>query len=61
MWQSLTKYLKGSLDELKKVTWPTREEVVRYSIIVILSTLVSIGVLVAVDYGLSELVDWLVS
>lgn len=61
MIQSFTNYIKGSIDELKKVTWPTKEETIWYSIIVIIATIVSVGVLTIVDYGLSALVDFLLT
>jgi len=60
MIHSLTKYIKGSIDELKKVTWPTREETVRYSIIVIVATLISVGLLTLIDFGLNNIIDILI-
>ncbi len=61
MIQALTNYIKGSIDELKKVTWPTREETVRFSIIVIVATLISVGLLTLIDFGLNYIIDILIS
>ncbi len=33
------RYLRGSKEELEKVTWPTRKDVIRYSIFVIILTI----------------------
>jgi len=57
MWQAIVNYFRGSIDELKKVSWPTRQETVRYSIVVIVAIIISVGILTLVDYGLSSLVD----
>jgi preprotein translocase subunit SecE len=32
-------YVKGSLEELKKVVWPTKKQTINYSIIVVVMTL----------------------
>lgn len=47
----LTRYLRGSKQELEKVTWPTRKEVIFYSIAVIVIT-----ILAAVYFGLLDFV-----
>lgn len=44
------------VNELKKVIWPTRQELIRLSLIVIGICLVMGVLLGAVDYGFSELV-----
>lgn len=54
------KFAREARDELKKVSWPSRETAVRYTIIVIVSSLV-IGTLIGgIDYlltlGLEELI-----
>lgn len=45
---AFTSYVRSSIEELKKVAWPTRAETVRYSLLVIgvsLATALLIGVL----------------
>lgn len=59
-WNSLTSYIKASVDELKKVDWPTREETIRYSIIVIITVGVAVGFLALIDYGLNILIDLII-
>lgn len=55
-------YLKGSFNELRKVVWPTREQAIQYTVIVIVSVLIVTGITAAVDYGLNaglqQLVNW---
>jgi preprotein translocase subunit SecE len=60
MIRALINYIKLSIDELKKVTWPTKSETASYSIIVIVSTIISVGLLTVIDYGLNSIVDYLV-
>lgn len=36
MFERFTTFLKESRVELKKVTWPTREETIRYTIMVVI-------------------------
>jgi preprotein translocase subunit SecE len=52
--KTFVSYLRESKQELEKVTWPSRKDTIRYSIItVILTTLMGLyfGVL---DFGLNE-------
>ncbi len=52
---SLLGYFEGVRDEVKKVSWPTREEARRLSVIVLVSTLLSALVLGLITLGYSEL------
>lgn len=56
----LLNYIKGSQQELKKVVWPTKKEVTRNTIIVIVFSLGMAVFLGAVDYILSLLVDMII-
>ncbi len=46
-------YLRGSKEELEKVTWPTRTEVIRYSILVIILVILAAAYFGALDYILN--------
>lgn len=48
-----TRYFREAYEELRKVTWPTREDVFRYSLAV-----VAMGIVLGVYFGL---VDWLLT
>ncbi|MDD5760724.1 MAG: preprotein translocase subunit SecE [Candidatus Pacebacteria bacterium] len=45
-------YLKQSIQELKKVNWPTRKETIRYTLGVISLSLIVAVILGFVDFGL---------
>jgi len=49
-------FFKESFAELKKVTWPSRDEVVSSTKVVLLSTLIVAGILGALDIILVQLV-----
>ena len=49
--QKITDYLKASVEEMKKVTWPTKKETYNYTLLVIF---ISLGV--ALFLGLLDLV-----
>jgi len=49
-------FIRDIIDELKKVTWPTRREIMRLSLMVI-AVCAIVGIFLgALDYGFSELV-----
>jgi preprotein translocase subunit SecE len=45
--------------ELRKVAWPSREEVVNYSVLVFIVLVVLIGLIFALDYVLAKFVFFL--
>lgn len=49
-------YVREAKDELKKVTWPTREEVTSFTMVVVVAVLVISIFLWAVDTGLMYLI-----
>ncbi len=49
-------FVRDVIDELKKVTWPTRRETIRLTIMVIVVCAVVGIFLGALDYGFAELV-----
>ncbi|MBI2600983.1 preprotein translocase subunit SecE [Candidatus Daviesbacteria bacterium] len=54
-------FFKEVKEELDKVAWPSREQTIRYTILVILVTLVSGGVLGGLDYLLTLLTTFLIN
>jgi len=51
---------RNTFRELKKVTWPTRDKLVNYSVIVMLFMLFMMIVIGLLDTGATELVRWIV-
>lgn len=55
------KYFVDSYQELKKVTWPTRKQLIRDTAIVIISAAVVTAFIGLIDLGLSQLIQHVVS
>jgi preprotein translocase subunit SecE len=50
----ISQFLKEVRQEVRKVTWPTKAETIRYSIMVIVASLVVAAYLGGVDYVVSS-------
>jgi preprotein translocase subunit SecE len=59
MWEKLQKYLKETAGELRKMTWPTKDELIGSTVVVIVTSLIIAVFIGIVDYGLSTLVKWI--
>ncbi|MBL7159888.1 preprotein translocase subunit SecE [Candidatus Microgenomates bacterium] len=53
----LVNYIKVSISELKKVEWPTREQAIRHTILVIAISLVVAAFLGIVDFILTRVLQ----
>jgi preprotein translocase subunit SecE len=51
----LIRFLRETYDELRKVVWPTPQELYRYTLVVIVTVLVIAAFIGAVDAALTEL------
>jgi preprotein translocase subunit SecE len=56
---SLARYLHDSRIELRKVNWPSREQVTNLTIVVVVVCIVISAFLGGVDYVFASLVKWL--
>jgi len=50
MFQNIVNYFKDTRVEMKKVNWPTRQQTIRYTIVVIAVSLGVAAILGAFDY-----------
>lgn len=57
----LTNYIKSSIEEMKKVTWPTKKETYNYTILVIGISVGIAAFLGALDYVFSWLLQMAIS
>ena len=57
---NLVEYVKNSYNELKKVTWPTRNEAIRSTVVVVLFSIAVAGFLGALDFVFSAGLDRLI-
>lgn len=55
----IIKYFQDSRQELKKVSWPSKEETTNSTILVIAVSLGVASFLGAIDYGLNRLLEFL--
>lgn len=60
MINKIKNYFTGVVQELQKVTWPTKKEVFNHTIIVLVSAAIAIAITAAIDFGLTNLVQYLV-
>ncbi len=54
-------YLSEVRDEMRKVAWPKRPEVTRYSIIVMVTVVIYTGLVGGFDYVFSQFSEWFYS
>jgi preprotein translocase subunit SecE len=52
-------YLREVRDEMRKVAWPTRDEVVRYSIVVVVTVAVYMALVGGLDFLFGFMSEWL--
>jgi preprotein translocase SecE subunit len=57
VFSAVVQYFQGSYREFKTVTWPTREAIVRYTILVTVTIVIGVAILTAFDYGLQQLTN----
>ena len=50
----LRDYIRASFEEAKKITWPTRKETVRYSMLVLVITILVAGFFAGLDFLFSS-------
>lgn len=58
---SFVNYVKGSIEEMKKVTWPTKKETRNYTLLVIGISVVVAAFLGALDFLFSKGFEKLIS
>lgn len=58
---SILTFVQDSLVELRQVRWPTRQQAIRLSVVVIAFTLACTVFFGAIDFGLSELLKYAIS
>jgi preprotein translocase subunit SecE len=56
----LRDYLHEVRQELKKVTWPTRDQMVAFTTVTVITSVVLTGVIFGLDVAMKEFVLWLV-
>lgn len=60
MFSKIKNFFIGSYEEFRKVIWPSRQELISHTVVVIISIFVAMAIVAAVDYGLFTLVQKLI-
>jgi preprotein translocase subunit SecE len=55
--RGVTGFFKGSIQELKKVRWPSRQEMVSYTMVVLFTVITLTIFTFIIDFGISGLVN----
>jgi preprotein translocase subunit SecE len=61
MKEKIIRYLKETVVEMKKVTWPSKQELIGSTIVTVFVTVVVSVFIFAVDQGLSTLISFVLS
>ncbi len=56
IFHKITSYFVNSFEEIKKVSWPTKNEVVNLSIIVLISIVIAMLALAGIDWVLTKVI-----
>jgi preprotein translocase subunit SecE len=51
-----TRFVRESVSEMRKVLWPSRNELVTYSIVVSVFVVVMVSIVAGLDFGFAKLV-----
>lgn len=61
MFKKVKRFFQETWVELSKVTWPSRSEVVSSTVVILVMCLVMAVVIGAFDFGISKIVEWILS
>jgi preprotein translocase subunit SecE len=54
---SIVQYVKSTFGEFRQITWPTYQDVIRYTILVVVTIVIAVLILTAFDYGMQQLTN----
>ncbi|MGA7097532.1 MAG: preprotein translocase subunit SecE [Acidimicrobiia bacterium] len=60
-WARIPEYLHEVRQEMKKVTWPTQEQMIAFTAVTVITSVVLTGVVFGLDIAMKELVFFLVA
>lgn len=56
----INQYFQGVISETKKVTWPTKKQVINHTIVVIVAVIAIMIFFGLIDFGLTKLLEYVV-
>ncbi len=54
----ISSFLKDVVSEMRKVSWPKRKELTRYTIVVLVTVMFMAAYFALTDLGISSLIEW---
>jgi preprotein translocase subunit SecE len=61
IWDKIREFMRETIGELRKVNWPTRQEAIRLTQIVVLVIFLMAAILGGLDYLYSKLFEWIIA
>ncbi len=61
IWKTIVQFLRDVRIEMKKVIWPSRQEVINYTIVVLVTVTVVATFILLLDFGLSKLLQLIIA
>ncbi len=59
--KKITGFFKAVLNEMRKVSWPKKKELRKYTIVVITTVVFMAVYFGVIDYGISQIMNWYIS
>jgi|TARA_B100001971_G_C18194712_1_gene540748 preprotein translocase subunit SecE len=56
--KAIIQYIRDSREELRKVTWPTKQQTINSTILVVIVSIVIAAFLGGLDYGFNKLLEY---
>ncbi|EUJ21760.1 preprotein translocase subunit SecE [Listeria kieliensis] len=56
---AITRFFKNVASEMSKVTWPTRQEMVKYTVTVVITVILFAVFFMVLDFGIEQLIQLL--
>ena len=53
-------FLLNTLEEMKKCTWPNRDQLVESTLLVMITLVILAGYVALVDFGFTSFIDWII-
>jgi preprotein translocase subunit SecE len=57
--RSLSRFIREIVAEMRKVIWPSRQELVTYTIVVVIFVVVLVAIVAGLDIGFAKLTLWI--
>lgn len=55
--RAVVQYFQGAYQEFRRVTWPTRPQVVQYTVVVLVTIVIGVAILVIFDRNMQKLTE----